>query len=268
MVGRALKEEDEKMKTKNFAPPLTWILALALFACGANEEPAPPAAPPATESTPPDAPAGKRTLVESRAMGTRPDNLVLDPTFSTLDEIYGNAIYRSEDTDLRVEVPATSPAGIAQPVLVVKGSGIQPMALLGVQAGSGPLDVSIFVSIAEGKKTPPLTITSLEGTKSFALEATTTTERHGERTYKLYRTRIDETVLGKLYLLIEPGNETVTVSKPEVIKADPTKKPSMQAHVVALGPNAARAVRAFASRPVIPGPPTLAPKIRVTSMQR
>ncbi len=231
------------------------FLALGLFACGASEEEkqtdnTPPATSAAPEGTTP-----ARTLVDSKAMGTRPDNLVLDPTYGSFEHPYRNAVYSTEDVAMRVETPATSPAGIAQNVLVARGSGMQPAVLLAVQGGSGPLDASVWIAVDEGRPDPAVTIVSLDGTTAFEVPSTKKTERHGEKTYKLYSTRIEQTALGKLYLMVEPGTDSITIAKPEVVVADP-KKPQAKAHVVALSPGGKSAVRAFASRPIVPGPPT------------
>jgi len=229
-------------------------LALALVACGSTEDENQLPAPPTTEPPKPEENAPKRTLVDSKAMGTRTDNLVIDPTYGSAEHIYKNALFATEDVTLRVETPATSPAGIAQNVLVAKGTGFQPSVLLAVQGGTGPLDASMFISVGEGRPAPSVTLTSMDGTQAYELKAASKTETHGDKTYKLYSARIEQPAYGKLYFIVEPGMDAVTIAKPEVVAGDP-KKPQMKAQAIALSPSARNAVRAFASRPIVDPPP-------------
>ena len=233
------------------------LLLLALTACGSSDgDPAPaPTPPPAGTTEPPPPPAAiVRTMGTARAMGTRPENLVLDPLFGALGSQYAQTVIL-QDAKGYLDTPATSPAGPAQPVLVAAPSGAQPVVLLAVQGGTGPLDVRIWLATKE-KTSPTISLISPDGTTAFDIgRSSTETQKHGDRTYHLYSAHITDEVLGRVYLLIEPKDGEVVIAPPEVTSpaAPATMSAQRPAIKVALTAGGARAVRLLATLPVFHG---------------
>lgn len=218
------------------------------------EPPAPVTVPTTTVDPPPPPPPGatKRTLVTAKAMGTRADNLVVDPTFGSANGMYANALF-ADGATMSVEAAATSPAGLSQNVLQVTAVGDRPAIIMAVQGGADAMDASVFV--AADKATPSVYLTSADGRDTFELEAVKGKEQvHGDRSYTLYSGRVTAPIYGKLYLVVETGGaQSATIAAPDV--AAVTKIANRkQARRVALSANAARAVSRFASQPIVPGP--------------
>ncbi|HSO37943.1 MAG TPA: hypothetical protein VLT33_35690 [Labilithrix sp.] len=238
------------------------LLLLALAACGGSDDQgAPPGPAPTATTTPPPA-AVKRTMGTARAMGTRPENLVLDPTFGSLGTQYSQAVIL-QDANGYLETPATSPAGPAQPVLAASPDGAQPLVAIAVQAGTGPLDVRLWIA-TDAKISPTVSLITPDGKTAFDIgRSASETQKHGSRTYHLYTAHITEELLGRVYLLVEPTAGEVFVAPPEVTS------PAAPATMSALRPTprgtltagGARAVRLLASLPLYrgtlarPGPP-------------
>ena len=204
----------------------------------------PPTTTPPTSST-------ARTLVTARAMGTRDDNLVVDPTFGSVGEMDAATIY-TDGASLLVEAAPTSPAGLSQDVLRVTAETASPAIVMAVQGGADAVDASVFVATEKGV-TPSVYLSSVDGRDSFELPAVTGKEQiHGDLTYVLYAARVTKPIYGKLYLVIETGKNAI-VAAPDVAAVTKISKRT-EARRVALSANAARVVHAFASKPVVPGP--------------
>lgn len=204
-------------------------VTLLAAACGGGDE-APPPAPPApapAPTTPIDPLAAKRTLVDAPAMATKGDNLVMDPSFASLGGMYAATLFVN-DVDARVETPATSPAGPAQPVLLAKANGMQPSVVLAAQGGLGTFDARIWVSVEEGARDPSIMLATLDGGAYPFAAAKGTTQKHGERTYQLFTAHVSEPLVGKVYLLVEPSGSSVTaISAPSLAPATGMQKRSL-----------------------------------------
>lgn len=206
--------------------PLAAVLiaasALLSTGCGDDEAQARPAAPAPTVTPPPttpEPPPAKRTMTTAPVMGTAADNLVFDPTFGSLGGKWAMGVV-ADGADAQVEVPATSPAGVAQPVLVAKASGDRPVVVLTAQGGLGQHDVRVFVSVPDGATPPPITLATTSGEGWPLEEVKGSTERHGDRTYRLFATRVADPLYGMVYLVVEPPSATpVTLSAPRMTRA-------------------------------------------------
>src|SRR4051794_36703136 len=184
------------------------LLFLGVAACGDSDDNQGPAQPgPALTATVPppvvSPPAAKRTMGTARAMGTRPENLVLDPTFGSFGTQYSQAVLVQDATGY-VETPATSPAGPAQPVIVSLPDGAQPALIFAVQGGTGPLDVRMFVSTKDATL-PTVSLITPDGSSAFDITPSAEgAQKHGDRTYKLYTAHITDVLFGRVYIIVEP----------------------------------------------------------------
>jgi|GEM_PF-5060280 len=238
------------------ASSLLFALSVTLTACG-DDAPAPtsplPPDPAPTATTPPPGPSlpAARSLVTARAMATRPENLVLDPTFGAANGMYAATLYASEAT-MTVRTPPTSPAGPSQSVLDVAPSAARAALVVVAQGGFGPFDASVFVATDDGS-TPSVYVASPDGRDAYELApAAGKDQTHGGRTYRLYAARITEPLYGKFYLVVESGS-AFSIAAPDVM-AGGAASPRPAAARAELRGAAARAVHAFASRPVVPDP--------------
>lgn len=236
--------------------------ALLLTGCGDDEAQARTSAPGPAVTAPPapaEPPPAKRTMTTAPAMGTAPDNLVFDPTFGSLGGKWAMGVML-DGVDANVEVPATSPAGVAQPVLVAKATGDRPAVVLTAQAGLGQYDVRVFVSVPSGAPSPAITIATITGEGYPLSEAREGAERHGDRTYRLFTAHVAEPLYGMVYLVAEPGEGApIVLSAPRMTpsKGGATKSSLVRPTVrVALGPNAKRAVAVAALKQSAPVPLT------------
>lgn len=243
-------------------------LSLALTACGDSEEapasPAggpPPAATTTTTAPTPTAPPPKRTMGTARAMGTRPENLVFDPMFGSFGTQYA-ATTLVQDAKGHVETPPTSPAGPAQPVMVASPDGAQPAFIMAVEAGTGPLDVRLYIATKD-PTAPSVTLITPDGSGAFDVPASSAgAQKHGDRVYKLYSAHITDELFGRVYLLVEPKSEIV-IAAPEVTSpaAPSTRGLTPGASRVALTPAAWKATRTLASLPLYRGLPSPPPAV-------
>jgi hypothetical protein len=234
-------------------------LLLAMTACSSTEgEPARPAAPAVTTPAPTaDPPAAKRTMTIAPAMGTAPDNLVFDPTFGTLGSQFGMGVM-VDGVDAHVEVPATSPAGAAQRVLVARASGDRAAVILAAQGGLGEYDARVFVSVPDAAETPSVLIATTDGNGYPLTEVKGTTEHHGDRTYRLLTAHITDPLYGVVFFVAEPAGATpIVLSAPRLIASNGMAKKSSPVRAtarVALGPVTWRAVTGAAARQSAPAP--------------
>ena len=236
---------------------LRWLAlasALTLAACGGTDD----SSRPTTSPTPPEdagapTPPVARTMGTARAMGSRPENLVLDPMFGSLGGTYAENVI-AQDASALLEVPATSPAGPSQPVVLLSPTGESPLLVLQVQGGSGPLDVRIFIA---GEK--PATVTLLDGqfTKSYDIPLSSDgSEVHGDRTYQLFHAVVTEPLLGKLWLMVNPNGTDLHIAAPEVTSPEApaiTFAKVISARRVPLGRHARAAQAAVRAVPVFHG---------------
>jgi hypothetical protein len=148
-------------------------------------------------------------------MGTRPENLVLDPTFGSYGSQYAQAVLTQDATGY-VETPATSPAGIAQPVLVTAPAGGQPLVQIAVQGGTGPLHVRLYIATKDAKA-PVISLITPDGLAAFdILPSASGAEQHGDRSYTMYSADITDPLYGRLYLMVQPSAAEVVIAAPEV----------------------------------------------------
>jgi hypothetical protein len=235
------------------------LLLLAVTACGDSDDvgsPAPPVPVPTATTDPPVTPpvTPKRTMGTARAMGTRPENLVLDPTFGSFGTQYSQAVL-VQDATAYVETPATSPAGVAQPVIVSSEDGAQPALIFAVQGGTGPLDVRMYISTKDATS-PTVSLITPDGTAAFDITPSKEgAQKHGDRTYKMYTAHITDELFGRIYLIVEPNGVPVVVAAPEVTSpaAPATMSLGHAARRVALTPGAAKAARLVTSLPIFHG---------------
>jgi hypothetical protein len=231
------------------------LLLLAVTACGSSDDEGPAQPGPApTATTPPETPGTpKRTMGTARAMGTRPENLVLDPTFGSFGTQYSQAVL-VQDAKGFTETPTTSPAGTAQPVIVASPDGPVPVVIFAVQGGTGPLDVRLFISTKDGSS-PTVSLITPDAESAFDIEPVETgAQKHGDRTYKMYTAHITDELIGRLYLLVQAKGEVV-VAAPEVTSpaAPATMSLRRGAPRVTPTPGAKRAARMMAALPVFHG---------------
>lgn len=235
---------------------LSLVLCASVAACDNDPIPDPP--PRVVGLGPKDNPSGTtppastpRTLVTARAMGTRADNLVVDPTFGAVGAMYAATIY-TDGASLLVETAPTSPAGLSQDVLRVTAESESPAVVMAVQGGADAVDASVFVASEKGV-TPSVYLSSIDGRDSFELPAVEGKDQvHGDLTYVLYAARVTKPIYGKLYLVIETGKNAL-VAAPDVAAVTKISKRT-EAKRVALSANAARVVNAFAAKKLAPDP--------------
>lgn len=241
--------------------PLALSMVVACGGGGTNDGAQAPAPPPADTTAQPPAPAAPpRTMGTARSMQTSAENLLFDPTFSTLGnsiafDLYGDGAHAM--------VPATSPAGPASTVLVVDGSAQTTNEyLMFGQGGSGPLDVRIFVATSKAQKDPvPVYFASMMDQNAvFQLDPVDgADQKHGALTYKLYEAKVPGPVYGMVALAVDVSDTTTTYTfaAPEITSAAglmTTMSLSRPARRIAL-PAAVRAeLEAVANRPFVPGP--------------
>ena len=239
------------------------LLFLTMAACGGGDDASdgPPAAPAASNApAAPDAPSQKRTMTTEAAMGTRPDNLVVDPTFGSLGSMYGAVVFAS-DMQADVEHPTRSPAGAAQPVVRVTATGAQPTFILAAQGGTGPFEAHVWIATEPGEKDPSVSLATIDGDGVALSPAAGSDQKFGDRTYRLFSAKTTTPLYGKIYFLVEPaGKKAITIAKPELLlqQGMTTKSFTAAAARVRLGEAQTRMLRALAEKPiVVPGPSRL-----------
>jgi hypothetical protein len=232
------------------------VIATALGACGGggsnDRAPGlPPAPSPPGTAAPQGAPA--RTMGTARAMQTSTENLLFDPTFSTLNDSFA---FDLSGDGAHGETPATSPAGPATRVLVVKNATKNHYFLMG-QGGSGPFDARVFVSTPDGAPATVYFASLTEQTAVYALTAVDgADQKHGSKTYKLYEAKVPDAVYGSIAMVFDVSTTPeITIAAPELTSTTEmtTKSASAPARRVRLGADARRALDAIAHRPVFPG---------------
>jgi hypothetical protein len=189
----------------------------------------------------------------ARAMQTPTDNLLYDPTVSSLGnglafDLYGDGGH--------AEVPTTSPAGPASTVLVVQGSTIGQYYFLG-QGGSGPFDARVFVAVSDKSVAPvPVYLASMiDQNAVFQLDPVAgADQKHGDLVYKMYEAKVPDTVAGSIALVIDVSSAAkYTIAAPTVTSGASTMSLSRSARRVALGASARKTIDALAARPILPG---------------
>lgn len=186
---------------------------------GDDGSPAPAAAAPAPTTTDEPHPAApKRTMGTARAMATSPDNLLYDPTFSSLGDPLAYGVYAPNG---KVIVPATSPAGPAAPVLVTPGgTGDAAQVVFVGQGGEGPLEARVWIADKDGAAPDVYLASMVDGASVYQLErgAASDDRKHEGRVYHLYRAKTEAPILGGLVIVIDVSNvKEITVAAPEVL---------------------------------------------------
>ncbi len=244
---------------------LSLALSISVVACGGGggtdgaqtPPPPPPGAdpPPAATTAPPP-----RTMGTARAMQTPAENLLYDPTFSTLGnglafDLYGDGAHAL--------VPATSPAGPASTVLVVDGSASTTgQYYIFGQGGSGPLDARIWIATSTAQTDPvPVYLASMvDQNAAFQLDAVPgSDQKHGALTYRLYEAKLTDPIYGGIVLVVDVSNKTTTytLAAPELTSTTglmTTMSLTRPARRTILPASARRTLSAIAARPVFPGP--------------
>lgn len=238
-------------------------------ACGEDAHDDAAAAPPAGSVAPPPTtpapPGAKRTMTTARAMATAPDNLLYDPTFSTLGNSIAYAVYAPNGHRW---VPPTSPSGPATAVLETpSGAGNASQVVLLGQGGAGPLEASVWIA-ERGGDPPGVYLASMtDGTAVFQLDRAPgeADQKHGDLTYQLYRVSVDAPMLGMVGIVVDVSSvKDVVIAAPELRAATGAKTKDLRppARRVALSSRSRAALAALAGRGAlpIPEPPKPAPR--------
>lgn len=229
-----------------------------LAACGggsSDDGPKAPTPPPDMQAPPPPASTPPRTMGAARAMQTPAENLLYDPTFSSLGnglafDLYGDGGH--------AEVPATSPAGPGSTVLVVEGSTTGQYYILG-QGGSGPFTARVWISTSTKEASPvPVYFASMQDQNAvFQMDPVAgSTQKHGSLSYQLYEAKVSDPVYGSIAMVIDVSTTAkYTIAAPELVSATgmTTMSASRSARRVSLSASARKTIDALASRPVFPG---------------
>lgn len=210
----------------NVLPKVALIasIALALSACGGDDDVRGLARAPGSVAPLPSAPPPAPPIRSLRAIPTAdPANLIYDPSFLGLGAQYSTGIL-SQGTKAELYYPRDNPGGPSTSVLFVTKTSREGAVYLGAQGGKGPLEASVWIALSDGG-TVNVALVSFGTEEQVLLTPVPGSEQKFDAaTFVKYTARTEGDMLGQLFLAAEaPKTGSLCVAVPNLRMTDAKK---------------------------------------------